>query len=232
MADDPSKRQSADVIRWENFVGFVRQLTHDLRNQLNAAELQGALVGELVDRELKPEVLRWRELVSHLGGTLQRLSVAVTPPQPTRFPYKAKDLMCDLQAKVAREFPQHSQRVNWQISLNGAVLDIDPGLIGWAAVELFDNAFRHNGSETEIAAHGRESQGSFIFALHEPKSEEVDPTEWHEPLRAMKHGHYGLGLRRARAIVSAHGGEMTSEWNPSSSTLTTRIILPVSTEPQ
>ena len=31
-------------VSWENFVKFVRQLSHDLRNQLNAAELQSALI--------------------------------------------------------------------------------------------------------------------------------------------------------------------------------------------
>src|SRR5437763_13045104 len=32
-------------VPWENFVKFVRQLSPDLRNQLNAAELQSALIG-------------------------------------------------------------------------------------------------------------------------------------------------------------------------------------------
>ncbi len=230
MNAEPSAGESdAETIRWENFVKFVRQLSHDLRNQLNAAELQSALIGELTtEPQLKPEVLRLRQLISHLGGTLQHLAVAVTAPQPTRLPYAAKDLMGDLQKKIAREFPDQSERVNWEVSLNGAMLDIDPSLIGWAATELFDNAFRHNGSSTPVSAHGREKNGQFIFALHEPKTEKVDPAKWNEPLSAMTHGHYGLGLRRARAIMAAHGGELTSEWNADSSTLTSRMILPMS----
>ncbi len=230
MSNESSKANSEQTIRWDNFGNFVRQLSHDLRNQLNAAELQAALIGELTaDPELKPEVLRLRELVSQLGGTLQRLTVAVAPPQPTRLPYAAKDLMGDLQAKITHDFPDHSQRVKWDVSLNGAMLDIDPGLIGWAAAELFDNAFRHN-RDGELAAHGRESDGQFVFALHEPKQEKVDPAKWIEPFQVVKHGHYGLGLRRARAIVAAHGGELTSEFDAGSSTLTSRIILPCSTE--
>jgi K+-sensing histidine kinase KdpD len=222
--------RNTETIRWENFANFVRQLSHDLRNQLNAAELQAALIGELTaDPELKPEVMRLRQLVSKLGDTLQRLSVAVARPQPTRLPYPAKDLIDELQARIARDFPEHSQRVKWAVSIDGLMLDIDPGLIGWAATELFENAFRHNGSGA-LAAHGREEDGKFVFALHEPKKEKIDPSEWSEPLKAVTHGHYGLGLRRARAIVAAHGGELTSQWDAGSSRLTSRMVLPCSTE--
>jgi K+-sensing histidine kinase KdpD len=219
-----------ETIQWDNFVKFVRQLSHDLRNQLNATELQAALINELTaDPELKPEVARLRELVGKLGTSLQQLSVAVAPPRLTRLPYSANDLLTDLQKNVAREFPEQAQRVKWEFSSNGAILDIDPTLIGWAMTELFANAFRH-GVHNEIAARGGKENGQFIFALREPKSAEVAPAKWRDLLSAAEHGHYGLGLRRARVIVAAHGGELTSEWDAQNSTLTSRIILPCSTE--
>ena len=72
-------------VPWENFVKFVRQLSHDLRNQLNAAELQSALIAELTnDAELKSEIRRLRELVSQLGVTLQSLSASVAEPRPNK----------------------------------------------------------------------------------------------------------------------------------------------------
>src|SRR5438132_14140076 len=93
-------------IPWENFVKFVRQLSHDLRNQLNAAELQSALIGELTnDAELKSEIRRLRELVSQLGVTLQSLSASVAAPRPTALPYAAKDFIADMQQERALEFP-------------------------------------------------------------------------------------------------------------------------------
>jgi hypothetical protein len=102
-------------------------------------------------------------------------------------------------------------------------------LIGWTMRELFANAFRHN-TKNELSAYGREENGRFVFALREPKSEEIAPAKWSELLSVVQHGHYGLGLRRARAIVAAHGGALTNEWDSRSSTLTSRIILPCSTE--
>ena len=45
-------------------VHFVRQLSHDLRNDLNAIELQSAYIGELTqDQELTTEIKRLREVV-------------------------------------------------------------------------------------------------------------------------------------------------------------------------
>ncbi|MGI9114193.1 MAG: hypothetical protein DLM52_11875 [Chthoniobacterales bacterium] len=214
----------SETIQWENFVKFVRQLSHDLRNQLNAAELQAALIGELTrDPELKPELLRLRELVSKLGTTLQTLTVAVAPPRPTLLSYATRDLVADLQQTITRDFPEASKRVQWGLSGDDAMLNIDPGLVSWAVRELFDNAFRHG--KGEITAEARSDDGQFIFELREPKNEAVNPDAWRELLGQVQHGHYGFGLRRARAIVAAHGGELTSEWHADSSTLISRLII-------
>src|SRR5438132_13983168 len=138
-------------VSWQDFVRFVRQLSHDLRNQLNAAELQSALIGELTnDAELKPEIRRLRELVSQLGVTLQSLSVSVAEPRLTALPYAAKDFIADMQKKIAQEFPEKGQAVKWEVLPAGGTLNIDPELTGWAAGELFKNAFRHDLVDVEI----------------------------------------------------------------------------------
>ena len=217
-------------VPWENFVKFLRQLSHDLRNQLNAAELQGALVGEITtDPELKSEVARLRELVSKIGTTLQRLSTAVSEPRPTRLSYPARDFVSDLQKKVAQDYPKESQHLTWEPSPDDAVLDIDPSLIEWAAIELFDNAFRHSRTPGQIRVGTEMNGDQFSFLVHEPKAKEMeDPSHWSIPLRSIAHGHYNLGLPRARAILAAHGGDLTAEFDPDSSILTSRITLPCS----
>ena len=59
MKNEANSAETNQEIPWENFVMFVRQLSHDLRNQLNAAELQSALIGELTsDEEWKSEARR------------------------------------------------------------------------------------------------------------------------------------------------------------------------------
>ena len=215
-------------VPWENFAKFVRQLSHDLRNQLNAAELQSALIGELTnDAELKSEIRRLRELVSQLGVTLQSLSVSVAEPRPTALPYPAKDFIADMQKKIAHEFPE---KVKWEVMPAAVTLNIDPELTEWAAAELFRNAFRHDLADDEVQAQTSVEGDWFTFSIREAKKEEIDPAQWTQPLQKMSHSHYGLGLRRARRIIAAQGGELTAKFDPASRTLTSTITLPCSTE--
>jgi K+-sensing histidine kinase KdpD len=216
-------------VPWENFVKFVRQLSHDLRNQLNAAELQSALITELTsDEELKSEARRLRELVSQLGVTLQGLSTLVAEPRPTLLPYTVRDFMSDLQKKIDHEFP--GKEVKWDIPSPGATLNIDPQLTEWAAVELFRNAFRHDMAGDELEAKASVADRWFTLCIREPKAGEIDPTQWMQPLQKVSHGHYGLGLRRARNIIAAHGGELTTSFDPGSRMLITAFSLPCSRE--
>jgi len=218
-------------VPWENFVKFVRQLSHDLRNQLNAAELQSALIGELTnDAELKSEVRRLRELVSQLGLTLQSLSVSVAEPRPTALPYAAKDFIADMQKKVAHEFPEKGQAVKWEVLPASATLNIDPELTEWAAAELFRNAFRHDLAGDELQAKASVAGDWFTFSIREPKTKEIDPAQWTQPLQKVSHGHYGLGLRRVRSIIAAQGGELTAKFDPAARALTSSITLPCSRE--
>jgi len=218
-------------VPWENFVKFVRQLSHDLRNQLNAAELQSALIGELTnDAEIKSEIHRLRELVSQLGVTLQSLSASVAEPRPTALPYAAKDFIADMQKKIAHEFPEKGQAVKWEVLSTGATLNIDPELTEWAATELFRNAFRHDLAGDEVQAQGSIEGDWFTFSIRETKKEEIDPAQWTQPLQNVSYGHYGRGLHRARKIIAAQGGELTAKFDPASQTLTSTITLPCSTE--
>jgi K+-sensing histidine kinase KdpD len=216
-------------VSWENFVKFVRQLSHDLRNQLNAAELQSALITELTsDEELKSEARRLRELVSQLGVTLQGLSTLVAEPRPTLLLYPVQDFIGDLQKKIGHEFPE--KKVKWDISSSRATLNIDPQLTEWAALELFRNAFRHDLAGDELEAKASVADQWFTVCIREPKTGENDPAQWMQPLQKVSHGHYSLGLRRARSIIAAHGGELTTSFDPGSRMLITTFSLPCSIE--
>src|SRR5262245_9545711 len=78
------------MVPWSDAVHFVRQLSHDLRNDLNALELQSAYIGELTqDQELTNEIKRLREIVSSLNTALQLLSRAVGEVAPNVVTYPA-----------------------------------------------------------------------------------------------------------------------------------------------
>jgi len=218
-------------VPWSDTVRFIRQLSHDLRNHLNAIELQATYISELgSNEELKSESARLREIVSGLASTLQRLSRAVGDVEPYPIPYRVVDFMEDLRGKIGHDFPQESAEIGWETQHGDAMLNIDAQLLQEAFTEIFANAFRHHRGKGPLVVTAKIDKDRFLFALCEPKAGFNLPTEnWgREPLRKISQNHYGLGLNRVRAILSAHGGEMHALYDSERSTLITRLILPVS----
>ncbi|PYK85715.1 MAG: hypothetical protein DMF47_09260 [Verrucomicrobia bacterium] len=221
-------------VSWTDNVRFVRQLSHDLRNHLNAAELQAVYISELTgDAELKTEIKRLRATIAELGAILQKLLADLGQIKPSLMPYRAVDFVEDLRQKFAHDFPQESAAVNWDIQPGDAALNVDPQLLQQALLELFANAFQHQRGQGPLAATAKIDNDRFVFTLREPKAGfELSTENWgREPLRKISQGHYGLGLNRVRVIVEAHGGELHAHYDPTESVLLTTITLPLSAEP-
>ena len=221
-------------VSWTDNVRFVRQLSHDLRNHLNAAELQAVYISELTgDAELKTEIKRLRATIAGLGAILQKLLADLGQIKPSLMPYRAVDLVEDLRQKFAHDFPQESAAINWDVQPGDAALNVDPQLLQQALLELFANAFQHERGQGQLAATAKIDNDRFVFTLREPKARfELATENWgREPLRKISQGHYGLGLNRVRVIVEAHGGELHAHYDPTESVLLTTITLPLSAEP-
>jgi K+-sensing histidine kinase KdpD len=226
----PKAPSELPSVAWPDVVKFIRQLGHDIRNNLNAVELQSAYLGELADEhELKGEVQRLREMVSELGSGLQKLSAALSQTTPTLIDYKAADYVEDLKQKLASDFPNGAGKVNWNVQLKDEKLEIDPQMAQQALVELFANAFQNERTLKSIAAKVYIQNGLFVFELLETKTKFELPTDnWgREPLRHMSQGHYGLGLNRTRAIAEAHGGTFGANYDAGTSMLATKLTLPI-----
>src|SRR5437899_8425037 len=113
-------------VPWRDAIRFVRQLSHDLRNDLNAIELQSAYIAELEkNEELQGEIKRLREMVSRLASTLQRLSRDVGEVKPTLISYRATDLTEDLRRKIDDDFPKQNTEITWEIQPGNAMLNVD-----------------------------------------------------------------------------------------------------------
>jgi K+-sensing histidine kinase KdpD len=231
MADNslepPNDRSS---VPWSDTVRFVRQLSHDLRNDLNAIELQSAYIGELTqDQELTSEIKRLREVVSGLNSTLQLLSRAVGEVTPNVISYPAAEFFADMRTEIERNFSKQNDEITWDAQLQDGMLHVDPQLLQEVFVELFANAFRHDRGNGPLLVRAKVSDSHFLFTLHEPKAAFDSATEnWgREPLRNISQRHYGLGLNRVRAIVEAHGGQLQAKYDPKASALISTVTLPV-----
>ncbi len=209
-------------------VTFVRQLSHDIRNNLNAVELQSAYLAELAEGEMKGEVQRLREMTSQIGTSLQRLTAGLSQANPNLIPYPAADFVEDLKEKLTKEFPDNAGKVIWDVQLKDATLQIDPELAQQAFLEIFGNAFQHERNLKAITARACIANNRFVFELQEPKARfELSTENWgREPLRNVSQGHYGLGLNRARSVAEAHSGDFQAEYDQKTSTLITTVRLP------
>lgn len=216
-------------IPWSNVVRFVRQLSHDLRNHLNAAELQAVYLNELAEGdEMKAEIKRLREMIGQLGTALQKLSADLAQVKVNPISYGAADFVEDMRKKVAQDFSEQSGAVQWDVKLKDEKIKVDPQLLQQAVLELFGNAFQHPPKPSAVKARARVENGLLVFSVEEEKPQlDLQTEAWgREPLGKANQGHYGLGLNRVRAIVEAHGGEFGAKYD--SPILITTITLPLS----
>jgi len=212
-------------------VRFFRQLSHDLRNDLNAIELQSAYIAELTpDQELTSEIKRLREVISGMNSTLQLLSRAVGEVAPNLVTYPAVEFLTDMRTQIERKFPKENHDITWDVRVQDEMLNIDPQLFQEVFVELFANAFQHDRGNGALVAKARIRDERFLFNLHEPKAALSSETQnWgREPLRNIRQRHYGLGLNRVRAIIEAHGGELQAQYDSKAATLISTMTLPMS----
>lgn len=221
--------QAEPNISWRELTKFVGQLNHDLRNHLNAIELQAAFVSEIcAEPEGKGEIKRLREMTGEMCAHLQHLSASLGRLQLNPMGYLAAEFVEDLRAKLRLEQPELAAAVEWKSSLGEEALEIDPYLLQEGFLELFSNATAHERGEGAIVFEARRNGEAVEFILREPKTKFERTTEdWGgHPLARIRSGHYGLGLFRARGIFEAHHGTLQAEFDPAISSLVTTVTLP------
>src|SRR5438045_9242318 len=105
----PKNRSDLLSVPWIDTVRFVHQLSHDLRNHLNAIELQSAYISELdASAELKGEIKRLREMISGLTAILQKLAQGFGEVKPDLISYRAADFAEYLRKAIGHQLTQGS----------------------------------------------------------------------------------------------------------------------------
>ena len=179
---------------------FVRQLGHDIRNDLNALSLEAALLKELVaDPEAVTSASRIQTQLRDIANRLKDLSGRYALPaaaQPS--PISVAELATHLQNG------QGAEGLEWQpVTAQGQVLT-DAALLGRAFRELAQNALDHTGlkkPQAQIVAGT--AGGAATLVLRESHGDDFKwPESAFETLRA---GRYGAGIPIAMGILRGLG---------------------------
>jgi two-component sensor histidine kinase len=209
---------SPTPVPWPQVATFVRQLSHDLRNDLNSLSLEAALIKELVsDPEVATSANRIQVQLREIANRLKDLStrLVLPAPQPTNIPLA--ELAKHLQDAV------DTKSIDWKTVDSTLEVRTDPLLLARAFRELATNAREHakNGPrpKAELAVG---AQGGGKLVLQEAGSS-LYP--WPEtPFSATRSGHYGVGIYLAAAIF--RGLDAPVEREAKDGNLETRITLP------
>lgn len=221
------------VIPFSRVGSFIRQVTHDVRNNLNGMDLQAAYAVELItDPEANEEVRRVRQMIQQAAKQLQSLSSYFQLPQPNLVSYAANIFVEDLRDRLTRIFPEQMPSVEWEVSVGEEMISVDLEQIFSTIAEVFKNAFQFREAGQPISASVFAENGRVVLEVDEgKKSVPSDPSTWgREPFVSTRRGGYGLGLFRARRILELHGGEIVASHDSARARLTTRVSLPVASE--
>jgi signal transduction histidine kinase len=228
----PAEPAVAIAVPWARIDRFVGQLTHDVRNGLNAIELRLTLLGELsVDPEVRDEVKALRATLGNVTRQLQSVKTLTGPVAPHLLRYPVADFCEDLRERFGRTHPDDDARIDWRIAVADACISIDPELTLGALLEILANALQFGSAcEASITFLAEErAGGSVVMQVREaqPMPPAVSPADWgRAPLLTTRNSAYGLGLFRVRRIIEAQGGSLEADYAAGSSVLTTTITLP------
>lgn len=208
-----------------HFAAFVRQHTHDVRNDLNSLDLETALLQELVaDAEARASIERMRAQVRALGGRMRSLAARFHDPQPVAAPIAASELF--LIWNEQHGGLQNPPETQWVNELGAEQVNVDAGMMATVFRELLENAGTFSQGGTTIASARREGDYA-VFELREPKTGPLDPSAWGEPLATTRRGGYGLGLWSARRLLDANDARITQRYMAEERALVTRVLLPI-----
>lgn len=228
----PKPADGEPLIPLSRLGSFIRLVTHDVRNGLNAIDLEAALISELVsDAEVLAEVKRLRGMVTGITKNLQTLSSRFAEVRLNPLACPVRDFMEVCRERVAKNLPEHAGEIVWKIEGETALVEMDFELLIAALLEILQNAFQFRGaSAAPVEFHARPAADGFVFEIRAPlaAAPAAPPESWGaEPLVSTRRGGYGLGLFHARRIVAALGGVLESgAAEDAPGMVGTRILLP------
>ncbi len=208
---------------------FLRQLSHDVRNDLNAMDLLISYAEDLGAGEKAGAALEQLHGAVRYGSQrMVRISKAFQIPMPDRIPYPVDLLFEDLRDRLSVERPELSGRLRWVFSGEPCLALLDPVLVLEAMTELLQNAAAFSAPEepVHVAAQG-DGDGAFWRVEQSAPLPVKGMQQWGlRPLESSRRAHYGLGLFRVRRILQALGARLTYSHDLERGVLRSEVFFP------
>ena len=230
MSDPSSSFENAAAVPLPRVVHFVRQVTHDVRNGLNAIDLQSAFIAEIAgDGEVGEEMGKLRRMVCHVTGDMQELSERFGELRPVLMTYPVQELLQGLKHAVEKEFETQAKRIVWEMKIGDEEMEMDYTLLTNALMELTRNAIYFREGDQAIHFTAWNDQGRVVFEVRQGRAQPVTGADqWgRAPLASSRRGGYGLGLFYVRRIMDALRGALEIGYDAKSSELRARLIVPI-----
>jgi signal transduction histidine kinase len=218
MSEEPN-------LSWSAMASFVRQFSHDVRNHLNALELETSLLGESIhDKEGMESVTRIRQQLRDVALSLKKLSTKIADPVAVPSPIDAAELFLIFKEQAAGM--EGLPEIDWSHTLKKERINVDAATLAAVAKELLSNAQTFGSGNLKIS--GRIETKNVIYEFRESKDKPVEPEQWGMmPFISARRGGYGLGLWEARRIVAANGGCIRHIYQPETKELCSALSFPI-----
>jgi signal transduction histidine kinase len=230
MSDKSVSPENEPSIPMPRLVNFVRQVTHDVRNGLNAIDLQAAFAAELAgDGEVGDELTKLRRMVTHVTGDMQKLSSRFGELRPVLMEYPVPEFLLGLKEAVEDEFENQAKRIVWEVKVGDEEMEMDYTLLLNVLLELTRNAIFFREGDQAIHFTASNEGANVVFEIRQSRTKPVTGAEdWgREPLQTGRRGGYGLGLFYVRRVLDTLGGRLEPVYDAKSGELSVRLVMPL-----
>jgi K+-sensing histidine kinase KdpD len=231
FSPQPGSEKTEDIeIPFQHVAKFVRQISHDVRNNLGSMDLQAAYAMELItDAEVIAELRKLRGMITTTAKMLQVMSRSFQAPKPEPITLAARILLEDFRDRFMKLHPEEAPRLEWRIELADEVISVDIELIFGALLECCRNAIYFDEGKENIGARVFAQNAHLVLELQQRRETVDGPVDgWgRNPFVSARRSGYGLGLFHARQVLGAHGGDVEFVHTAQENTLTTRVRLPL-----
>lgn len=220
------------VVPFDDVASFTRKLIHDVRNGLNALDLQLTSLLEttdVADAPLRDDLMLARRILHTEARRLVMLAAQLRGPSPQIITYRASDLVEDMQARIVRDLGSNAPQIDWSVEVTTQNVPVDFEILSGVVVELVRNATQFREGDAPMKARGGVEDGKFLIELRQKRTASADdPESWGiHPFRSAKRGAYGLGLFAARRALAALGGSLRFGHDAEQCELSSRLTLPL-----